>query len=61
MKHITILHARLLNHGNPTIGVRLHLQVPLTHIEQARKLIKEQYQADAVHLTYREHQNTAQL
>lgn len=57
MKHITITHARLLNHGNPTIGVHLYIQVPPTHIEEARKLIKEQYQADAVHLTYHEYES----
>lgn len=58
MKTIRITHARILSKETPTFGVRLNITVPAKSKENARKIIKEQFQADNVHLTYNEYEPT---
>lgn len=51
---IRITHARLMTANIPTFGVCLNITIPDNGIEEARRLIREQFHADKAYLTYEE-------
>ena len=58
MIHIT--HARIVS-DVPTFGVALNIRIPDAQLEQTRQLIREQYQATQIHLTYEQNEPVRHL
>lgn len=54
MSNIHITHARIITSERPTFCVKLNIYVEAQHLEQARMVVAERFQADRVYFTYEE-------